>query len=372
MSRIFINGLSAKAGGGKSILINYLRLLNQKKTNNLYIVLVPNSKSFKIFVKKNVRLFCLPYIFSTIYFFPIVYSFIIPSILKRLRIDLVFNLADVPIRTNIKQIFLFDWAYAVYPKSEVWQKMDFKDLLIKKMKLYFFNLFSPFISTLIAQTETNKELLAKYYSVCDIQVVPNAVSLDNHLGGENKNFNLPKGIKLLYLTHYYSHKNIEIFLNLAKKIKTKNLIYKLVVTLNPNQHPAVHKFFEEVDKYELREIIINVGAVNMNHVPSLYQQCDGLLMPTLLESFSGTYVEAMYHRIPIFTSNLNFAKDVCKNAAIYFDPYDDEEILQKLQLVFNSPILKEELIKNGIRILNQYPDWNKVFEMYNNIIEKEL
>ena len=31
-------------------------------------------------------------------------------------------------------------------------------------------------------------------------------------------------------------------------------------------------------------------------------------MPTLLESFSGTYVESMYFEKPILTSDLDFAK----------------------------------------------------------------
>jgi len=67
-------------------------------------------------------------------------------------------------------------------------------------------------------------------------------------------------------------------------------------------------------------------------VPSLYAQSDALLMPTLLESFSGTYVEAMFHKIVILTSKLDFAEDVCGESAFYFDPTSPEDILASIEV----------------------------------------
>jgi len=51
-----------------------------------------------------------------------------------------------------------------------------------------------------------------------------------------------------------------------------------------------------------------------------------LLLPTLLESFSATYVEAMSFDCPILTSDLDFARGVCGDAAVYFDPWNPESI----------------------------------------------
>lgn len=35
MANVFISGLNAKVGGGKSILTNYIELLNQTEVSNL-------------------------------------------------------------------------------------------------------------------------------------------------------------------------------------------------------------------------------------------------------------------------------------------------------------------------------------------------
>jgi glycosyltransferase involved in cell wall biosynthesis len=369
MAKIFINGLNAKAGGGKSIFTNYLALLNKTKSSNKYFVLSPNTADYNKFANKNIVLIDIPGLFKKTLLYPFVYSFYLNKILKKYCIDVVFNLADIPIKTKIKQVFLFDWPYAVYPDSPVWKMMDFKSKLSRKTKLFFFKKYLKYIDLLLAQTKTMKNRLENIYRKENIQVVPNAVSLENLVKENNHDFNLSSGIKLLYLTHYYPHKNLEIFISLAKKIKEENLPYKLIITIERGQHKAAKILLDKIENLALTDIIINVGPVEMKHVPSLYEQCDGLLMPTLLESFSGTYVEAMYHKIPIFTSNIDFAYGVCGEAATYFDPFDANDILKKIHSLFSNENVKNEKMKTGTEILNSLPDWHKTFQMYNEAIE---
>lgn len=369
MANIFINGLNAKAGGGKSIFNNYLALLSQTKLSNKYFVFTPNIADYIKYENKNIVLIDIPNILKKTLMYPYVYSIYLNHLLKNYNTDVVFNLADIPIKTKIKQVFLFDWPYAVYPDSLVWEMMDLKSKLSRKTKLFFFKKYLKYIDLLLAQTKTMKKRLENIYRIENIQVVPNAVSLENLAKKSNHDFNLPSGIKLLYLTHYYPHKNLEIFISLAKKIKEENLPYKLVITIERGQHKAAKTLLDKIENLALTDIIINVGPVEMKHVPSLYEQCDGLLMPTLLESFSGTYVEAMYHKIPIFTSNIDFAYGVCGEAATYFDPFDANEILKKIHSLFSNENVKKEKIKTGTEILNSLPDWHKTFHMYNEAIE---
>jgi glycosyltransferase involved in cell wall biosynthesis len=372
MAKIFINGLNAKTGGGKSILTNYLSLLKDSSSQNCYFVLTPNKQEYLKYENDFIEIVEIPMFFHKNMFFPIVYSIILNRLLKNLEIDVLFNLADIPIRTDIKQVFLFDWAYAVYPESIVWNMMDFKSYAIRKMKLFFFKRYMKYIDTMIAQTDTMKSRLHKLYGFKNIEIIPNAVSLENMSGGEYKNFNLPEGIKLLYLTHYYPHKNIEIFIPLAREIKKRGLNYKLIITIEASQDNGAKKFLEIIERENLQGVIYNIGVVEMSHVPSLYKQCNGLLMPTLLESFSGTYVEAMYHKLPIFTSNIDFARSVCQDGAVYFNPFDENEILSQLVKIFENEQLKKEKINIGLNVLNSMIDWEKAFSKYNQIVKGEI
>lgn len=372
MANIFINGLNASSAGGKSIFNNYMRLLNEKKTHHKYFVLTPNASYYQKYNKGNIIIVDIPRFYNKMFLYPFVYGVYLNIVLKKYKINVVFNLADIPIRTKVKQVFLFDWSYAVYPNSVVWSMMDTKSKFIRNVKLYYFRKYLKYIDLLLAQSETIKKRLTDLFGVKDIVVVPNAVSLDNLNDKEHFNFKLPTGINLLYLTRYYTHKNLEVFIPLAKEIKKRGCNYKLITTIDSTQHPNARKFLEKVNNENLTDIIINVGPVDMKLVPSLYRQCDGLLMPTLLESFSGTYVEAMFHRIPIFTSDFDFAKGVCKNAAVYLDPFNEISILDNLESVFNDEDKREDLILNGDKVLKELPDWEQAFKLYNKTIEKVL
>jgi len=145
------------------------------------------------------------------------------------------------------------------------------------------------------------------------------------------------------------------------------LDFKLIITIEDSQHKNAKIFLENIKQLGLENTIINLGPIEMKNVPSLYKQCDGLLMPTLLESFSGTYVEAMYHQLPIFTSGIDFASGVCNDSAFYFDPFDEVDILSKLLLDKEA---QEKKVAEGIKVLNELLNWNEAFIKYNNLMEK--
>lgn len=370
--KIFINGLNAKVGGGRSIFKNYLSLLKESKKDYDYVVLAPSKKEYSEYQSNKIEVIEIKARLTKTLFYPFIFKWVLPNLIKKHNCSIVFNLADIPIVTKIKQIFLFDWSYAVYPNSEVWEMMDAKSRLIRRTKLFFFKRNLKHVSILIAQTPTIKKRLHEIYDLEEIEVVPNAVSIENLKIGVEKNFNLPNGLKLVYLSHYYPHKNLEIFIPLAQLIREKGLKYKIITTIEPSQHKNAALFLKEIKTRKLDSIIINIGAVSMKYVPYLYQQCDGLLMPTLLESFSGSYVEAMYHKLPILTSNLDFARGVCFDSAMYFDPLDETKILKAIETIFNDKDLKQNKIEEGIKLLKKMPDWSMTFEQYNRIIESKI
>lgn len=79
-----------------------------------------------------------------------------------------------------------------------------------------------------------------------------------------------------------------------------------------------------------------------------------MFLPTLLECFSASYAEAMVMKKPILTSDLGFAHTVCKNAALYFDPDDADDVADKIITLIHSPQLQAELIEKGTSQLGQF------------------
>ena len=371
MKKILINGINAKSGGGKSILINYLKLLQNEKSD-LYYFTSPNDEEFKKFQASNIKLIKLNSIFKNQFLLIFTYYFLLKILIKIKNIDIVFNQGDLIIPTNIKQYYLFDWPYAIYPESIVWKKMTVKSKMVRKIKLYFFKKEIHKPNKILCQTKTAKKRLENLYFSNNILVIPNAVSLDN-LKKENFSFKFKKihkkNYNMLYLTYYYPHKNLEILLDVAEKIKKQNLSIKIYITISNEQGHGAKKILKHIRNNSLEKILVNLGPIPMEKVPSLYNQCDALIMPTLLESFSGTYVEAMFHSKTIFTSGYDFAKDVCGNSAFYFDPLNSDNIFEIIKKNYMNPDKQKELHDNGIKRLKQMNDWNKTFNEYQKVIK---
>ncbi|NCA90875.1 MAG: glycosyltransferase [Gammaproteobacteria bacterium] len=213
--------------------------------------------------------------------------------------------------------------------------------------------------------------LKELYGAHDLRVINNAVTINTAPGEVTLDVALPIGVRLVYPSVYYPHKNLEVLLDLAGAIQSSQLDYRIVTTVNPDTD-AARRYLDSIAERGLQDVITNIGQVPLNQMHSLYKQCDALLMPTLLESFSIVYLEAMHHGLPVFTSDMWFAQAVCGDAAKYFDPFDAKDILRALQEVMPHPSVKRDLTEAGARRLASFPTWEENFATYQKYIDELL
>ena len=61
-----------------------------------------------------------------------------------------------------------------------------------------------------------------------------------------------------------------------------------------------------------------------------YQKVDGLLFLSTDESYGFPLVEAMFVGLPIVCPDLPYARTLCSDGAIYFDPYSIDSLRQAI------------------------------------------
>ena len=121
--------------GTKKNIINALSCIAFKDKKNKYFIISDEetSKSMKAsslsFITKKPKNNLDKVLF---------YEYKANKVLKSFSIDVVINFGDIPIVTNINQVFYFDWPYAVYKDKEVWKRMTFIDRASKRAKLLYF------------------------------------------------------------------------------------------------------------------------------------------------------------------------------------------------------------------------------------------
>lgn len=138
--------------------------------------------------------------------------------------------------------------------------------------------------------------------------------------------------------------------HLFKNLRIINEVINQVRILRPNLNI---RFILTMHRREFKNLGTNrryvhfTNRLNVNECPFLYSQCDFMFLPTLLECFSASYPEAMKMGLPILTSDLGFAKEVCRDAALYFDPVDAKDIARKIVYLHENPEVQEKMRTAG-------------------------
>jgi len=282
-----------------------------------------------------------------------------PNILKMKRIeekekpDVTFSIFG-PSYWRPKSPHLMGYAYPhyVYPESPVFGLLSFKekmDVYIRKF-LHVRQLKSNG-DYFVCETEDVKERWCSMYGIPkeNVFMVYNTASepffsYKTEKGNRNDN-----EFRFYTLCSPYRHKNMEIL----------NEVCPLIPSLKCRKSIKFYTTFPEADykrifNEETRKYIVNVGPQIVSECPKIVAQSDALFLPTLLECYSASYPEAMCMGKPILTSNLSFATNVCKDAALYFDPLDGRDIAKKIKMLVENQNLYTELKEKGAERLKEF------------------
>ena len=170
--------------------------------------------------------------------------------------------------------------------------------------------------------------------------------------------------RLLVLSSYYRHKNLEIINDIIRLMRIRGINgIRFTMTL-PDRD------FDKAILPENRAWIDNVGPQSPDDCPVLYEQSDALFLPSLLECFSANYVEAMAMKRPIITTDLGFARTICSNAALYFEPLDPCAALSRILELQSNASLYEGLVKAGQTELRRFGTSRQRADAYLSLCKK--
>ncbi|MBM4402324.1 MAG: glycosyltransferase family 4 protein [Candidatus Cloacimonetes bacterium] len=181
---------------------------------------------------------------------------------------------------------------------------------------------------------------------------------------------------LLYVGTMYPHKNHEQLL----------LAFKNLLTINNQQSTTRLVLVAKVDFFSkrIKEKVAQMGLFDSvvlpgftaqdGYVPDddlkiIYQNADAYVFPSLKEGFGLPILEAFAAGVPVVCSNASSLPEVAGGAAIYFDPYNIDDILKKVELVLVNKELRNELVQKGYKRLRKF-SWNEMAKKTLNIYEQ--
>ncbi len=274
------------------------------------------------------------------------------NIEKKLKPDVIFTVFG-PSYHKSRQVKVVGFAipYIVYPDSPFLSLISIKEKirykLLSLLKSYCFKSFSD---ALIFETEDAKQIF-----VSNHQYKKQTFTVGNTLNEiffkplkwKELEINTNSSLKILFLTANYPHKNMkilpEVIQILIDKYKIKDFCF--LITLDKNDL----NFSEQTNKY-----ITYLGKIELEKIPSLYKKSNIVFIPTLLEVFSATYLEAMFMKKPIIASDMGFSRDICRESAYFCNPIDPEEYAKAIYELASNESLRNKLVNNGTENLKRF------------------
>lgn len=151
--------------------------------------------------------------------------------------------------------------------------------------------------------------------------------------------NLERNKYLLLVGNHSLHKNFERIVQATSLLK---IDIKYVVVGG-----SFKKVFKENICNPLPSNIQNLGFVNDQELKTLYQNALGLIFPSTYEGFGLPVLEAMRSGCPVLCANCASLPEVAGDAALYFDPFNVENIASVIDCFFANPQLQDQLRKKG-------------------------
>ncbi|KUY84262.1 glycosyltransferase family 1 protein [Burkholderia sp. RF4-BP95] len=111
-----------------------------------------------------------------------------------------------------------------------------------------------------------------------------------------------------------------------------------------------------------------VGYISDEQLKALYQNAACFLYPSIYEGFGIPPLEAMRYGCPVVVGKSAALPEVCADAALYCDPYSQDDIAQKLRSLLDSADLRAELKRKGSLHAQKYR-WSRSAEMMKEIFE---
>lgn len=157
----------------------------------------------------------------------------------------------------------------------------------------------------------------------------------------------------LYVGNVYPHKNVGLLLEAFKILSKEKPDLRLVFVAKDD---FLYRKLKQHVKKKIGEGKVHfLENVNDERLSELYKGAIALVRPSLMEGFSLPPLEALENECLVLASDIPVHREVFQDSIIYFDHFNQDDILAKMKYVLDlTPLEKEKLVKKGLEQAKKY------------------
>lgn len=187
--------------------------------------------------------------------------------------------------------------------------------------------------------------------------------------------NVLKNDFLLYVGNAYPHKNLEFLLRVFKNIREIKPNLRLVLIGKEDY------FYNKLRNFALSINLLKSNSedspvVFADYVPDrqllvFYQKASAYIFPSLYEGFGLPPLEAMAQSCPVISASASSLPEILGQAALYFNPKEEEELKKRVLELLDNESLRSELINKGKEQIKKY-SWEECARQTFSVYEQAL
>jgi glycosyltransferase involved in cell wall biosynthesis len=189
--------------------------------------------------------------------------------------------------------------------------------------------------------------------VADMAVIPNALDHFDAIVADDTvldTYDLRGRAYLLFVGSPAPNKNLVRTLAAFRQVTRTDSRFVVV--------GSAAKSFSEGMGSEMPANLVRTGRLSDEHVKALYSHAAALVFPSIYEGFGIPPLEAMSVGCPVIAADIPVLREVCADAALYFDPYDPAAIAQKMNAILNGEADIDALKQAGAVRIGAF-SWSK-------------
>jgi len=163
-------------------------------------------------------------------------------------------------------------------------------------------------------------------------------------------------LKILFVSHYNYYRNFETLIRALPVLRNRLagrsvrllLTCQLVGEMNPGTYrpdAAAHL----VKELGVSDMVVELGTIPYKQLHQLYTRADIYVTPAYTETFAHPLVEAMASGVAVVASDLPVHREICGEAAVYFDRFCPEAIAERVFQIANGMELHRKMVALGLK-----------------------
>lgn len=364
--KILVNTVSTKKHSGGAYQIAYNFILKSQEYTEVEWVYVVSQDLDEILpdtIKKGVNY----YVFPTQPDFNHSYKRVkkeLTELEERLKPDVVYSITAPSYFTfKTREVMRFTMPWVTHPNKYSWSVLSWKRKL--EMKLYCWNQRRMMRKAkyFVTQTETTKMGIMRITGVPaeNVRVVNNVLPAIFKTLSSSPYPQDGDWIDIACVANTSAHKNLDILprvITELRKMGIENVRFHVTI-------PPTGVFWEKMQQ-ELRgcglgERVVTYGRCSQIELADLYRHCQLCFLPTLLEVFSASTVEAMYFHLPTVATDFDFNREVMDDACLYYEPKNAMNAAMQIK-----KYIDDEKLQNNMKLLMEkrlslFNDYDKHF-----------